>query len=58
LGWAAIYSNRVNVTESGLMCYALERVDQFTRAAGYIDRILKGEKAADLPVHSRPSTSW
>jgi putative ABC transport system substrate-binding protein len=47
----AVYSNRFNVTSGGLMCYAPDRVDQFRRAAGYVDRILEGEKRADLPVH-------
>ncbi len=46
----AVYSNRFNVTSGGLMCYAPNRVNQFRRAAGYVDRILKGEKPADLPV--------
>jgi len=42
----------------GLMSYAPNLVDQFRRAASHIDRILKGEKPADLPVqHSRPKSS-
>ena len=38
-------------TSGGLLSYGPDFVDQFRRAAAYVDRILKGEKAADLPVH-------
>jgi len=46
----AIYSDRVFVTDGGLVSYGPDRIDQYRRAAEYIDRILKGEKPADLPV--------
>jgi len=46
----AIYSDRALVVSGGLIYYGAERIDQFRRAASYIDRILRGEKPADLPV--------
>ena len=48
----AVYSDRFNVIDGGLISYGPNRIDQFRLAAGYIDRILKGEKAADLPVQA------
>jgi putative ABC transport system substrate-binding protein len=47
-----VYNNRSFVTGGGLISYGPDRIDQFRRAASYVDRILKGEKAADLPVQS------
>jgi ABC-type uncharacterized transport system substrate-binding protein len=46
----AVYWDRAAVAAGGLISYASDYVDQFRRAAGYVDRILKGEKPADLPV--------
>ena len=45
----AIYSERVFVTSGGLVCYATDRVELYRGAATYVDRILRGEKAGDLP---------
>jgi putative ABC transport system substrate-binding protein len=48
----AIYYERFYVTAGGLISYGPDLVDQFRRAAGYVDRILKGEKTSDLPVQA------
>jgi len=48
----AVYSERFMVTGGGLISYGPEGIDQFGRAASYVDRILKGEKPADLPVQA------
>jgi ABC-type uncharacterized transport system substrate-binding protein len=45
----AIYSERVFVTSGGLISYGTDRVEMYRRVASYVDRILRGEKAGDLP---------
>jgi putative ABC transport system substrate-binding protein len=46
----AVYWDRTPVTGGGLISYGADLLDQYRRAAGYVDRILKGEKPSDLPV--------
>ena len=46
----AVYFRRYFVISGGLISYGTDLVDQYRRAAGYVDRIFKGEKPADLPV--------
>ena len=47
-----VYPFRYFVIDVGLICYGPDRLELYRRAAGYVDRILKGEKPADLPVQS------
>jgi putative ABC transport system substrate-binding protein len=48
----AVYWSRFYVTGGGLISYGADLIDQHRRAASYVDRILKGEKPADLPVQA------
>jgi len=48
----AVYYARLFVTAGGLISYGSDYIDQYQRAAGYVDRILKGEKPAELPVQA------
>jgi putative ABC transport system substrate-binding protein len=48
----AVYGARIFVRDGGLVCYGPDTLAQFEQAASYVDRILKGEKPADLPVQA------
>ena len=48
----AIYSYRLFANDGGLISYGPDFVAQYRQAAGYVDRILKGEKPADMPVQA------
>jgi putative tryptophan/tyrosine transport system substrate-binding protein len=48
----AVYFDRAFVTDGGLISYGVDPIDQYRRAAAYVDRILKGEKPGDMPVQA------
>ena len=48
----AVYFERLFAVDGGLMSYGPIFIEQYRQAAGYVDRILKGEKSADLPVQA------
>jgi ABC-type uncharacterized transport system substrate-binding protein len=48
----AVYPFRFYASDGGLMSFGVDPADLFRRAASYVDRILRGEKAADLPVQA------
>jgi putative ABC transport system substrate-binding protein len=48
----AVYYDRFFVVAGGLISYGNDYIEQYRQAAGYVDRILKGEKPADLPVQA------
>jgi ABC-type uncharacterized transport system substrate-binding protein len=48
----AIYFLRLFITAGGLISYGPDEIEQYRQAAAYVDRILKGEKPADLPVQA------
>ena len=56
-GLPAVYPFRTFVSAGGLMSYGADSIYVYREAARYVDRILKGEKPADLPVQAPPSTN-
>src|SRR5262249_41752066 len=54
----AIYANRPSVVDGGLISYEPDRVDEYRRAASYVDRVLKGESRPTCRCRRQPSTNW
>ena len=54
----AVYPNRFFVDAGGLMSYGPNLLDGYRRSASYVDRILRGEKPADLPVQAPTGMTW
>jgi putative tryptophan/tyrosine transport system substrate-binding protein len=52
----AVYPHRLFVSDGGLISYGPDFLDQYRQAAGYVDRVLKGEKPAEMPVQA--PTKW
>jgi putative ABC transport system substrate-binding protein len=54
----AVYPYRLYIKVGGLLSYGNDVFDNYRRAAGYVDRILKGEKPSELPVQAPVNSSW
>ena len=52
------HQNATTTVAGGLISYGADFIDQYRRTAAYVDRILNGEKPADLPVQAPTSTNW